>query len=103
MSNPERQFSGKIATLARIGSPSVVERAGSCCLESASVWRKELPDGKGRKTGFVSQCYQFNAKLAHFIRRLGTVPAGTDFCEFSGKKRTQSGDQNETRNDADHV
>jgi len=68
-----------------------------------SVWRKQLPDCRGSKTGFLNQCHQFNAKLVHFIGRLGTVPAGTDFREFSGKKSTESGDQKETRDDPDYV
>jgi len=68
-----------------------------------SVWRKQLSDCRGRKTGFLNQYHQFNAKLVHFIGRLGTVPASADFCEFSGKQGPQSGDQNETRNDPDYV
>jgi len=67
------------------------------------VWRKQLPDRRDGKTGFFNQCHQFDAKLAHFIRRLGTVPAGADLCEFSGKQRTESSDQNETRDDPDDV
>ena len=54
------------------------------------AWRKQLPDCRDGKIGFFNQCHQFDAKLAHFIRRLRTVPASADFCEFSGKQRRKA-------------
>lgn len=60
----------------------------------------ERGDGKAR---LIHQCLEFNGKPAHFVGRLGTMPTGADFGEFSGKQYTQGGDQNKTRNDLGHI
>jgi len=62
-----------------------------------------FPERRDRKACLIHQCLEFHGKLAHFVGRLGTMPTGADFGEFSGKEFTHGGDQNKARDDPDDV